>query len=227
MSITLVTNHQQAAKNRLREQYKGKPIIEGLLDSWTGQIQDLEQVFIDLSTKRSLVASEGIQLDLLGELLDVLRQGKTDAAYRIALRAKIAKNFSRGTPEDVIAIFKLLTSSTKVQLADGAMGDFHILADHPLTQDEVNILLREMMFTDSAAVRMTGIGSFDPPDSFAFDGSDSAKGFGSIYDVTKGGKFATITRTNEIKFAFSGDDTSGGGFGSIYDPIVGGVFVGL
>jgi hypothetical protein len=222
--ITLISNHIEQAKDRLREQYKGKPTIEALITAWVGQVQELEQILIDLSTQRSIDTASGIQLDLIGELLNKPRNGRSDADYRILLLAKIAQNISRGTPEDVIAVFKILTSSSRVQLGDGHLGEIYLLADHVLSQDEVNFILQEMIFVDSAAVRIQGVGSFEPDDSFAFDGSNLAKGFGSIYDVTKGGKFATIKLRNDIKFAFFGSNDSQGGFSSIYDNQIGGSF---
>ncbi len=222
--ITLISNHIEQAKDRLREQYKGKPTIEALITAWVGQIQELEQILIDLSTQRSIDTAAGIQLDLIGELLNKPRNGRSDVDYRILLLAKVAQNISRGTPEDVIAVFKILTSSALVQLGDGHKGEIYLLADHALTQSEVNFILQEMLYVDSAAVRIQGVGSFDPDDSFAMNGTNLAKGFGSIYDVTKGGKFATIKLRNDIKFAFFGANDSQGGFSSIYDNQIGGSF---
>lgn len=222
--ITLITDHIQQAKDKLREQYKGKPYIAALITAWGGQIQELEEVLFNLSTQRTITGGFGYQLDLLGELLDTPRDGRSDEEYRIVLLAKVAKNISRGTPEDVIGVFKILTSSAKAQLSDAFLGETYLLADHPLTQDEVNFILREMLYVDSAGVRINAIGSFDPDDSFAMAGGDLAKGFGSLSDVTKGGKFATIKLGNEIKFAFAGTNPTQGGFGSIYDNLVGGAF---
>lgn len=222
--ITLITNHIEQAKDRLREQYKGKPTIEALITAWVGQVQELEEILTDLSTYRSISSAYGIQLDLLGELLNKPRNGRSDADYKILLLAKVAKNISRGTPEDVIAVFKILTSSARVQLGDGFLGETYLLADHALSQSEVNFILQEMLYVDSAAVRIQGVGSFDPPDSFAMNGTNIAKGFSSIYDVTKGGKFATIKLRNDIKFAFFGSNDSQGGFSSVYDDQIGGSF---
>lgn len=222
--INLITNHVELAKDRLREQYKNKPFISALIQSWGDQVQELEQVLYDLSTLRTITDGFGIQLDLIGELLDKPRDGRSDADYKIVLLAKIAQNISRGTSEDVIGVFKILTSSSFVQFGDGYLGETYLLADHALTQTEVNFILREMLFVDSAGVRISAIGSFDPDDSFAMNGTDLAKGYSSVYDVTKGGKFATIKLGNEIKFAFAGSNPTQGGYGSIYDNLVGGVF---
>lgn len=224
---TLITNHIEAGKERLREQYKNIPEILALIDSFVGGLQELENSIFDLFTSRTITLGVGYQLDQLGVLLDRSRNGRSDEDYRIILLAKIAQNISRGTPEDVIGVFKLLSKSNKVQLGDGKKGEIYLLADHVLTQDEINFLLSEMNFVDSAGVRIHGIGRFDPDDSFAFNGSDLARGFGSIYDVNKGGKFATLVLGNEIKFAFFGSNPTLGGFGSIYDDMVGGALVAL
>lgn len=220
--ITLITNHTELAKDRLREQYKKAPTILALIDAWVGQLQDLEIVLNDLSTKRTIQEGEGYQLDLMGELLDKPRDGRSDVDYRIVLLAKIAQNISRGTPEDVIGVFKILTSSSVVQLNDSYLGEIYLLADHALTQSQVNFILREMLYVDSAGVRINGIGSFDPDDSFAFAGTDFAKGFGDYSNSLLGGKFATIALGNEIKFAFAGTNPTQSGFGSLDDTLAGG-----
>ena len=225
--ISLITNHAAQALDRLREQYKNKPQLIALINSWNGQIQELEEVLYGLSTSRSINTATGYQLDLLGELLGKNREGRSDADYRIVLLAKVAQNISRGTPEDVIGVFKILTSSSQVQLSDGYNGEVYLLADHPLTQDQINTILREMDSVVPAGVRVNALGSFDPDDSFAFNGTNIAKGFSSIYDLSKGGKLATIRRGNEKKFAFNGTNTSLGGFGSFYDSDLGGVLIAL
>lgn len=225
--ITLITDHKEQALARLREQYNNKPQILALINSWNGQIQELEEIIYGLSTSRSINTAVGYQLDLLGELLGKQRDGRSDADYRIVLLAKVAQNISRGTPEDAIGVFKILTSSNTVQLSDGAHAEIYLLADHPLTQDEINTILREMDSVVPAGVRINALGSFDPDDSFAYAGTDIAKGFGSLYDLTKGGKLATIRRGNEKKFAFNGTNTSLGGFGSLYDSDAGAVLIAL
>lgn len=225
--INLITNHVELAKDRLREQYKNSPNILALIEAWVGEIQELEQVLFDLAEKRTISQGEGIQLDKIGELLNKPRDGRSDADYRIVLLAKVAQNISRGTSEDIIGVFKILTSSAKVQFGNGDLGEIYLLADHSLTQDQVNFILREMMTVDSAGVRIGAIGSFDPDDSFSMDGTDLAKGYSSVYDTAKGGKFARIMLGNETKFAFDGANTSLGGYGSIYDNLVGGAFDGL
>ena len=225
--ITVIPNHVAQALARLREQYQSKPNIEALIQSWTNQIQELEEITSDMSTNRTVNSAVGIQLDRLGELLNRPREGRTDEQYRIVLLAKISQNISRGTPEDVINVFKVLTSSAKVYLSDDEHGEIYLLADHVLTQDDVNTIIREMYTVVAAGVRINGLGSFDPDDSFAFYGVDIAKGFSSVLDTSKGGKLATIRKPNDKKFAFAGTIEIQEGFGSLLDPDLGGVFVSL
>ncbi len=58
------------------EQYKGQPILESLVKAYiTDQIQDLEDVYIQLTTVLDIDASEGIQLDRIGDIIGQIRQG--------------------------------------------------------------------------------------------------------------------------------------------------------
>ena len=221
--IQLITDHIQQAQDKLREQYKNKPNFLAFLDTFVKQVQDLEEVFYNLSVSRSILEAIGIQLDLLGELLNRPRQGKSDEAYRISLLAKIAKNISRGTPEDVLGVFKILTSSNFVEIMDGNIGEIILLADHTLTQADVNTVLREMQSVPCAGVRISAVGSFNPIGPFAFFGPRFAKGFGSNLSSAPGGKLSTIKKGTEHKFSFAGVNQSNDGFGTLLDPYSGGV----
>lgn len=116
--ITLITDHVEQAKARLRELYKRQPNIEAILTAFVDEIQALEEAIFGISSMTSIYDSIGEQLDMLGRLLDLGREGFDDEQYRIRLLAKIAQNVSKGTPEDVINVFKLLMRARYVQLEE-------------------------------------------------------------------------------------------------------------
>jgi hypothetical protein len=115
MTITKITTHIEDARRRLLAQYRGKTTVDGSLKAGTQQIQDLEDCFWDMMWKRSVNSAFGYQLDVLGKIVGQPREGWSDAAYRIAIIAKIGVNISQGRPEDLIAIFLVLMGCTRAQ----------------------------------------------------------------------------------------------------------------
>ena len=110
MMTTEITNHKELAKEKLRQQYKNLPLLEGFLDAFVEQIQQLETVFVDLRDDRTIYNAVGANLDAWGRLLNVSRNGLTDEEYRLTLLAQVAVNVSKGTPEDIIRVFQLFTN---------------------------------------------------------------------------------------------------------------------
>ena len=107
-------------------------LIERTLDLYTEQFCESENLIAftrailrslekheftvnDLLTKRWLSTSEGVQLDRLGELLGIDREGRDDESYRAALRFQVFLNISKGTPEDLIVATRVTTNASFVR----------------------------------------------------------------------------------------------------------------
>lgn len=227
MSITQITDHSDAAVARLAEQFKEKTRISGLIQAFIDQYQLTENMFFDLLNFRSINSAVGAQLDILGAIVGEDRRGRTDEPYRKAIVAKIGINTSKGTPEEVIAIFKFVTNATRVFYLETYPGEIEIYSD-------VNI-----------EYTLSGNGE----DAFAFDGGIDGLGFGDIFDSAIGGTMAYL-ETNDViavyilcdsvipggvrlnyvgwfdgdeAFSFDGDTLSKG-FGDALDLEVGGKF---
>ncbi len=225
--ITSINDHIQRAKDRLMSQYKDKPNLGFVVESLVEQIQDLEDVFVDLCTSRTIDLSAGTQLDLLGSIVGISREpGQLDDDYRLAIKVRIGQNISEGEPESIISSFRTLTGAALVILNDGYFAEVSISSELNFTQSQVDDLVREMKKVIAAGVRLSGIGSFgDPSDSFAFAGNLPGKGFGTEADNTVGGKFSTFKPSREKQFAFDGPSPNNSGFGTVYDPLIGGVMI--
>jgi len=107
-----------AAVDRLAEEYKRKPIIKTILCAYVNRLQELEFVFQDLQSLRSISTATDVDLDVIGEIVGLDRMGLTDEPYRLALRLKIIINISNGEPESVISYTLALTLSTVVILKE-------------------------------------------------------------------------------------------------------------
>jgi hypothetical protein len=109
---TDVPDHVAAALGRLLEQDKNKTNIAKLLTSLVTPQQDLESALWQLLTQRRITTAIGAQLDALGKLVGLARNGLSDTDYRVFIYVQIAVNTSRGRHEDLIAIAKLALQNT-------------------------------------------------------------------------------------------------------------------
>ena len=117
MTLTHDISHATEARGRLLEQYKGNVGILALIDVFLGRTQLLEDSGWTLQTLRTLAASIGAQLDGLGEIVGLIRNGRGDDTYRIWLGAQILANSSMGDPARLINI-AVLTSGVAIKLVE-------------------------------------------------------------------------------------------------------------
>jgi len=225
--ILKINDHVDQGLNRRLEQWKDKINLEKVLSSLMAGVQESETMFFDLLNKRlDLNQAVGEQLDQVGTIVGQDRLNFDDDFYRILLLARIGINVSNGEPERIIDTIKLLTSASYIHYMNLNNAEMAIGSDGVINPLTVEFLITNLQRVVMGGVRVNYLAIYDGEDSFSIDGPNSktvGKGFGSIYDVTKGGKIAQAY-TIKNKFSFNGNNTSDQGFGSIYDPLVGGVF---
>lgn len=64
---------------------------------FSGQMNEVDQVFEDLRLVRDIVAQSGVVLDLIGDIVREKRNGKNDDTYKIYLSVAIMKMLSDGS----------------------------------------------------------------------------------------------------------------------------------
>lgn len=179
---TKITTHNQDAKNRLLEQYKGKAGIEGLIESYSGnQIQDLEDALFPFYDRLNIEISEGVQLNGIGDIVDQDRLGLSDIIYRLFIRARIGANVSEGDIERLIEVWKLITQANVVKLEEIYPAEVNLATDVALPDELIDFAYALIQEVSAGGVGV-GITTFLPEDAFAFDGANPAitKGFGDV-----------------------------------------------
>lgn len=235
MSIATISNHDEQAKNRLITQFRSKPNIDAFLGVYTTEVQGLETIYFQLLENRSIDASVGTQLDLIGTILNETREGLSDSDYRLKLIAKIAANISQGTPEDMINIYKILMQADQVELFEYFPGTIQLFASNtePISaiqriKDALNRTKASGVVIDSLVVINT------PPFGFAEVSDLNSKGFRDLnelletivpFEMRDLENSLTISST---PFAFSEDtDQNGKGYRDINDLEAGGAFASI
>lgn len=108
MTIEQQTDQVAQALDLLIAQYKGKLTMADILNSWTQQVQELEDAFFQLLEDRTLGTGVGVQLDVLGAIVGQERLSSDDDQYLLRIKARIKINISSGTAEQLIEILNLL-----------------------------------------------------------------------------------------------------------------------
>jgi len=105
--ITIVNNRLEQALAKILTQFKGLPVMEGVIASYMEQIQELENVFIDLLLLRTLDNAEGAQLDGIGDIVGEPRLGRNDTDYKAAISGRIKINRQHSRIEDILTAMTL------------------------------------------------------------------------------------------------------------------------
>ncbi len=229
MSIDKITNHVDIAKGKLLQQYKDKEDITGLQAAYIEQLQILENKLHDFYDRLDIDKSEGVQLNGIGEIIGLDRNGMTDSEYRVRLKSKILENLSSGTAETIIQIFNLLTGSTVTDFRDIYPAAYQIYGNIAIDTSQVQLIWELLEAASIGGVRVEAIGRYDPDNSFAMDGDLLyTGGFGDTVDPVSGGKLAELYKAGpDFELGSEGENNAHGGFGDLDDSATGGYFSSL
>lgn len=193
MLATKITNHTAQAQARLMYQYQGQPRIEGLLKAFVDQIQDLEDVIFSLDDGQSVLGSIGKQLDGIGQIVGIERNGLDDTSYLLFILGKIGENTSDTTITKVHDIYALLLNSNIVQVQDLPPAEVGLSGGGSIDPSLSAIVHALIQGSLGAGIDLGFLVTFDPEEAFAFDGSaGTALGFGDVNDPLAGGEFAQV-----------------------------------
>lgn len=96
------------ALSRLPVQDRPRPRMRGLATAIALEAQELDAGLYTLWTGRQLATAVGDMLDVYGRLVGEERLGREDAAYRVAIQARMLINRGSGTPTEMVRLLRLL-----------------------------------------------------------------------------------------------------------------------
>jgi len=99
--IVQITDYNAVAMSQLLSQYKRALRILGLIGAASTQADSVERMLWEIRTGFWLPNATGVQLDALGRVYGLARNGQDDATYRPRLQVQAA-SLINGNPEEIM-----------------------------------------------------------------------------------------------------------------------------
>ncbi len=203
-----------------------------------GEIVGQPRILIDAD----LIAFFGFQGNLAsrsyGSLTDASKGGRwkslgesttgnitlNDPEYRLFIRAKILRNKTIATTEDVIESIKFLFQADKVHLIEGENpASYRVAIGNLLSIQQKNLItysyqdgVERNLLVKPAGVGFENFSEFNPEQFFAFQGVDGAQGYGDIKEIAD---YVPYYETFGM-FGFEGAEFAAS-YGDVNDPSIG------
>lgn len=217
MNAQQITNHTQQALARLMQQYKNLPYMIALITALVDQIQDLENSIYSLDQGQQIFngttyPAVGAQLDGLGQIIGLTRNGLSDQEYLVLLLGTIAENNSDSTASAlltiVLTVFQGMASFIKdpnsvtdpngcgsAWIAFGASDSQLPASLEPIAQQIIQNSI-------GAGIKLIYLTTFSSSGVFACAGPQAwVRGFGAYSyapDPSIGGGFAKLVFSNPV-----------------------------
>lgn len=208
MIVSLIDTHVEDALDRLLQQYRGKPRYTALLRSITQGLQNVENATFRIDADRRLSNATGVQLDALGEIIGLSRNGADDRTYFFRLLAQVAQNYSDGTGPALINIVTTLFQAQACFLKDPnstgqTLGPPHAamafgVGSGAIPSESWGSAVQALVSAVSAGIGVFYISSFSASGTFAMAGPQGwVRGFGDATNSQAGGGgFAALRYNN-------------------------------
>lgn len=202
MEAVFIPNHVEVALSQLLQQYKGKKRIEDVLSTIVEQIQDLEDGIYPLNAGRQLALAVGVQLDGLGEIIGLKRNGLDDDTYRVFLIGTIAKNYSDGTIPVIRTILALLYAAQFTLIFETFPAEIEVQfagsTRDPSLYAFIATLVQQAL---GAGIKLGSVTQFDLTNPFRFlmvtgQTGPQGEGFGDALSPGAGGQLGNAIFTN-------------------------------
>ena len=113
MTFPVKEDHVSKGLALLISQWRDAPKVKGLLESYLRELNKAEDCLFEIINETGVLVAVGVNLDLIGELIDEARGGRDDESYRTALLDRIATNSSSGTPNEIEEALAGMTGATE------------------------------------------------------------------------------------------------------------------
>lgn len=148
-------------KSLIPEQYKEAENFNRILKIFGEEIDELLDAIEQVRLAFLIDSAVGKQLDILGSIVVIPRNGLNDDDYREAIKFKIFQNTSKAKVEDLILILKTLTEADLVVYSDSPPAAYTIYSDGSKIDGNLNDIMKRFTAVGVRVVVEMGLG--DPP----------------------------------------------------------------
>lgn len=134
--------------------------------------------------------SVGGRFRFVDEVTTGIRQ-LSDEEYRLFIKARIARNRTSSTAEDIISNLRYIFDSPLVLFVDGNT-KYEVSIGRKLSLNEKYILESTDIIPKTAGVQASYVTEFNSSNFFGFLGIPNSSGLGSINNTDQGGKFGNL-----------------------------------
>lgn len=177
--LIFVENYSPSVKELLYSQFSEErsPNLHKVIDAFSKPLDEVEAVAKQIYTQLDIDVAIGEQLDGLGQIIVLPRNGLNDDDYRAALKFKIKLNRSYGQPELLISALRFFTNSTIVELFESFPAAMFAFVNGTEGLDH---LTQKMKRLSLGGVNFIYISNVDSDAPFAFD-SEGQEDYGLGY----------------------------------------------
>lgn len=122
-----------------------------------------------------------------------------DEQYRLFIKAKIAKNTTRATPDEMLEFISFVFGATINNVISEGTAEYTIMVGKELSRFERALFTYktskggyESYFVPKPTGVRISFGQFPSDNYFGFQGAPGAKGYGDLDDSSVGGKWAAL-----------------------------------
>ena len=159
--------------NLLLEQFKSKSLFIEICKTISESSKKLEDAIFEVRDEYWIETAIGIQLDNIGNIVGITRNGRNDTEYRKAIKVQINVNNGSGEPETIITAISGIYGATKVQLI-GKNGILYIWTNITLVADDYTNIEKLI----PAGVQLILVSGSGIP--FVFYGDSDGLGYGYL-----------------------------------------------
>lgn len=179
-----ITDHTLQAIANLLWQFQDRPRLTELVNIFTAEIQDLEDLYNDLFDKRYLDNAEGAQLDVYGRIIGWPRYDFNDDDYRKLLKVGILANQTDSQIDEITYIISQLTEVPAWYVQRGqAHYSLTSLIPSDLSDEIMTIIISLMDRISPAGVSWEVILGLSGDQVFRFDTANQGYDQGKLADL--------------------------------------------
>ena len=127
------TYHETDSKDLLITQYKNKPNFKKLMGIVGKRTQNIENKLEVFYSRLNIDSMDGVNLDMIGNVLILERKGLSDNDYKFDLKIQIALLSSMGNTEDIINFISLVTGANRIYMKENFPASVGIFSNQSIS----------------------------------------------------------------------------------------------